>query len=496
MALDGIAIDVMIADYLLLPNFPDHELSGIAVRRLGYALPEAGVNKVKWESSGQGTMDFDGTVAMDEAVLEEACAILVLAEPLEKELKEKGLYELFTGLEMPLISVIGGMENEGVGIDIEHMEKTSVELDEKIRLSTAKIYDMAGGEFNINSPKQLQRILFDELKLPVMKKTKTGASTDESVLSQLAPLNALPALILEHRALTKLKTTYYDAILRMVDRKTGRLHTTFNQAVAATGRLSSSDPNLQNIPVKTELGREIRKAFISPRKDEVLIAADYSQIELRVLAHLSGDKNLIKAFNKDEDIHKFTASLIFDVALDAVTDKMRSSAKTVNFGILYGMGAFSLSKDLEISVDEAQKFIDSYFERYEGVKKFIDSTLEKARKDGYVTTILGRRRDIPEISSPNIQVKGFAERAAMNTPVQGSAADIIKLAMLGCSRELKNAVMILQVHDELIFSCRKKDVSHASGEIRKRMESVMELKVPLKVDVEWGKNWLEMADVS
>jgi len=472
--------DVMIADYLAEPSLPKRDLASIAMRNLGYNF-------------SSGTDDAPA----GSSICEQSDIILRLYGRLESELEKKHLMDLFLKVEMPLIDVLAQMEEEGVGIDVEYVKKMSAKIGKELAGVTQRIYDLAGEEFNINSPKQLQVILFDKLGLPTMKKIKTGASTDESVLRKLAPLHELPAELLEYRTLSKLKSTYYDSILEMTDKKTRKLHTNFNQAVTATGRLSSSEPNLQNIPIKTEVGKEIRRSFVPGEKDRLMLAADYSQIELRILAHLSEDKDLLKAFKKEEDVHRFTASLIFDTTLEEVTDRMRTMAKTVNFGIVYGMSSFGLAKDLGISVGEAQKFIDSYFNRYSGVKAFIDKTIETARKKGYVTTLLNRRRYIPEISSSNEHMKGFAERAAINTRVQGSAADIIKLAMLECYKGLKDtgARMIIQVHDELIFTIPKDKTKDIAKRVKGIMEGVVDLKVPLIVDIEAGENWMDLEPV-
>ena len=488
----GSIFDVMIADYLIDPARPKYDLESMAMRHLEYNLTHAG-GQMAWGSDGQATMDMEAKEDHLKAC-ESSDIILRLYGKLAPVLKEKELDKLFFDVEMPLVEILAEMELEGVGIDIIYLKKQSHEIEKKLADVTAKIYDLAGEEFNINSPKQLQVILYEKLSLPALKKTKTGISTDESVLSRLADMHELPRELLEYRELNKLKTAYYDSFLELADKKTHRMHARFNQAVTATGRLSSSEPNLQNIPIKTPLGKEIRKAFVPGGKDMLLVAADYSQIELRVLAHLSQDKKLIEAFHKGEDVHKFTAALIFECELSEVTDKMRSAAKTVNFGIVYGMGAFSLAKDLGINVSEAQDFIDSYFKRYKGVSLYIDKTIEGARKNGFVTTLLNRRRYIPEINVSNERVKGFAERVAVNTPVQGSAADVIKLAMIGCHEEFSGTgvKMIIQVHDELVFEVPKDMLQEAVSRIRDRMEKVLDLEVPLKVDVEAGKNWLEM----
>jgi len=460
--------DIMIADYLLDPSRPGRDLTEIVLK------PEYNI------SPG-----------------EENDTILKLYNKLRSLLEEKELIQLFQDVEMPLVKVIADMEKEGVGIDVPCLKELSQQMEKNLAKTTKKIYSLAGEEFNINSPKQLQVILFDKLGLPKVKKTKTGASTDESVLRKLAKSHELPAVLLEYRVMNKLKTGYYDSILQLVDKKTHRLHAKFNQAVTATGRLSSSEPNLQNIPVKTDMGKEIRRAFIPGEKDMLILAADYSQIELRILAHLSGDMELIKAFEKEEDVHSFTASKIYGCKMDEVTGEMRRAAKTINFGIIYGMGPFRLAKDLEIELSEAKLFIDSYFKQYAGVKAFIDKTKKEARKRGYVTTLLNRRRYIPEITSSNERMKSFAERVAVNTPVQGSAADLIKLAMIACHDELleSETKMVIQVHDELVFEVPEKELKNTSGKIKEIMESVIKLEVPLKVDIEAGKNWLDMKKI-
>ena len=488
--------DIMIADYLLEPSLPGRDLASIAFRSLGHGL-RWDRGSIEWDKKGQGTLDFGGEKQY-QPLCEEADMIFRLYGHLKEAIKEKHLTKLFSEVEMPLIPVLATMENAGIKIDVKYVQKMSASMERKLKIITKKIYSLAGEEFNVNSPKQLQYVLFEKLGLPSGKKTKTGASTDESVLRRLAEKHKLPAVLLEYRMLNKLKTTYYDSFLRLIDKSSGKLHTNFNQAVTATGRLSSSEPNLQNIPTRTPLGREIRKAFIPEAKGRVLISADYSQIELRILAHLSEDKNLTKAFKDHQDVHKFTASLIFDTPVTEVTDKMRTVAKTVNFGVTYGMGPFRLAKDLGISIEEARAFIDSYFDRYRGVRKFIEATLTSVRKDGYVTTLLNRRRYIPEISSTNAHVKGFAERAAVNTPLQGSSADLIKLAMLACSHEVADGTevrMLLQVHDELIFTAPQKKAKKIAEKIKSLMESVMKLKVPTVVDIKIGENWMELEEV-
>ena len=366
-----------------------------------------------------------------------------------------------------------------------------------------QIYRLAGKEFNLNSPKQLSQVLFEDLKLPTVKKTKTGFSTEEGVLTILARHHEVPALILEYRQLAKLKSTYIDALPALVNPKTGRVHALFHQTGTETGRLSSSQPNLQNIPIRTELGREIRKAFIPLKAGHVIVAADYSQVELRILAHITRDPGLVKAFQENQDIHAYTASLIFDVAEKDVTPQMRDTAKRVNFGIIYGMSAFGLAKDLGISQADAQEFIDKYFSRYPKVKDFMDNAIRQCQEKGFVTTLLNRRRYIPEINSPNESMKQFAQRQAINTPVQGSAADLMKLAMVDIHREIKkrklSSQILITVHDELVLDVPNKEKDEIVGLLRGRMEhpfvspeaAQMELSVPIKVSIKTGANWLE-----
>jgi len=369
----------------------------------------------------------------------------------------------------------------------------SKELEQKLAGLVRSIYDVCGCEFNLNSPKQLRQVLFEKLKLPQGRKTKSGPSTDEDVLRKLAQSHELPRLLLEYRQLMKLKSTYVDALPALINPRTQRLHTTLNQAGTQTGRLSSSNPNLQNIPIKTELGRSIREAIIAFSVDSVLVSFDYSQIELRVLAHISKDQGLINAFRADADIHRRTAALVYGCDEKDVTDQMRDAAKRINFGIIYGLSAYGLSRDLEIPMDAAQQFIDAYFATYPGVKSYIDSQIERARKEGFVTTILGRRRYLPEINDRNTAIRQFAQRQAVNAPIQGSASDLIKLAMIRVHNAMRSqatkASMILQIHDELLFDVPRADVMGFSAIVREIMEHVMELSVPLKVNVAKGRNW-------
>ena len=447
---------------------------------------------------------------MEQPLARRAALLWDMYPALAEEVKEKFLEKLLNEIEIPLAFVLADMETCGVRIDLELLAGLSKECERKIGNLTEQIFRLAGKEFNLNSPKQLSQVLFEDLKLPTVKKTKTGFSTDEGVLTILAPKHEVPALILEYRQLAKLKSTYIDALPALVNPKTGRVHALFHQTGTETGRLSSSQPNLQNIPIRTELGREIRKAFIPLKAGHVIVAADYSQVELRILGHLTQDPGLLKAFQENQDIHAYTASLIFEVPEKDVTAAMRDTAKRVNFGIIYGMSAFGLAKDLGISQADAQEFIDKYFSRYPKVKDFMDNAIRQCQEKGFVTTLLNRRRYIPEINSPNESMKQFAQRQAINTPVQGSAADLMKLAMIDIHRELKErklaSQILITVHDELVLDVPSKEKGEVVELLRERMEhpfvlppapfvlleaTQMELSVPIKVSIKTGANWLE-----
>ncbi len=419
--------------------------------------------------------------------------------PLQGALPENGADKLFYDLEMPLSVILAGMERDGVKLDVAFLGELSLEFQKKISAIEKELYDLAGEEFNLNSPKQLSHILFERLKLPVIKKTKTGYSTNEEVLNRLASRHPLPAKILEYRQLAKLKSTYIDALPELVDQKTGRLHASFNQTGTETGRLSSSNPNLQNIPIRAELGRQVRRAFIPLEEGHELLSADYSQIELRILAHLSEDENLIRAFKQGEDIHVYTAGLMFEVAVADVTREMRTAAKRVNFGIIFGISAFGLAKDLEVSHAQAQDFIDRYFLRYPKVKSFMDHAIESCEKLGYAETLLKRRRMIPEIHNPNMTVRQFAQRQAINAPVQGSAADLMKIAMIRIERGIQSrgllSKMLITVHDELVFDMVPKEQAELVDLVRNEMVMALVLSVPIEVSVRKGKNWFDLEDV-
>jgi len=387
------------------------------------------------------------------------------------------------------------MEREGVRIDTDYLSDMSSELDKGIADLRSDVYREVGHEFNLNSPQQLAKALFEDLGLPTKGKTakKTGYSTDVRVLEELALLHPAPQKILEYRQLTKLKNTYVDALPELVNEHTGRVHTTFNQTIAATGRLSSTDPNLQNIPIRTEIGSRIRKAFVPRDEHHQLLTADYSQIELRILAHVCADSALIDAFKKGQDIHRRTAAEVFAVPLEDVTAEQRRIAKTANFAVIYGVSAYGLSQQSAMDVNEAKRFIETYFERYPGIKTYMDETIAFAQKHGYVETLTGRRRYIPDINAKNFQIRQFAERTAINTPIQGAAADMIKIAMLRIDKRLAGmkSAMILQVHDELVFDVHESETDNLTELVLTEMQSAMKLKVPLIVDIGVGENWLD-----
>jgi DNA polymerase-1 len=485
----GKLYDTMIASYLLNPNRPEHSLESVGLEYLNH--------KKRAFTEVLGKRASFAEVPVNEATAyaaEDAELALELKEILFEKLDAEDLGPLYFDIEMPLIYVLADIEEAGIKVDVKRLEELSKELERELDLLESKIYSLAGEEFNINSPKQLGRILFDVLNLKPGKKTKTGFSTNVEVLAELAKSHDLPAEILNYRTYYKLKTTYVDALPKLINEKTGRIHTSFNQTVTATGRLSSSDPNMQNIPIRGEWGVKIREVFIA-EKGSVLISADYSQIELRILAHLCDDEVLIEAFRKNIDIHTRTASEIFGISPDKVTPDQRRIAKTVNFGVIYGISPFGLSEALDISPKEAAVIIDHYFERHRGVKDYMDLTLQGARSRGYVKTLLGRKRPISEIHSSNANVRMQAERMAINAPVQGTAADLIKIAMIRIWKILKDSTlktrMILQIHDELLFEVPENEVETVSAMIREEMEGALSLSVPLHVEVGHGHNWAE-----
>lgn len=422
--------------------------------------------------------------------------IFVEKERLEKRLKEENSLPLFQQIELPLIEVLADMEQTGVRVKPELLIKISKELEGKIKELTREIHEIAGESFNIASPKQVGIILFEKLGLPPVKRKKTGFSTDAEVLEILSKTHILPQKILEYRELFKLKSTYVDVLPGLIDPEDGRLHTSYNQTVTSTGRLSSSNPNLQNIPIRSRWGRHLREAFSAPSGNYFLLGADYSQVELRLLAHFAKDELLCKSFKNDEDIHAQTAQEIFGLEGCPVKADLRRMAKIINFGIIYGMSAYGLSRSLKVEVNQAQDFIDRYFAKYQGVKEYIEKSIEEAKDKGYVTTMFGRRRYIPQVTGFNRQEKEFAERVAVNTPIQGSAAELIKLAMLGIwkrlGREKLSARMILQVHDELIMEVPGKEVDEVKRLLKEEMEGVVTLSIPLKVNLTLGRSWAEI----
>lgn len=472
---EQLRFDVALAAYLLQPE-GEHELDRVYEGLLGKSLPEEEPGRI-----------FAALEAVEE-----------LQPEMNAGLVEIGAAGLYSNVELPLVWILAQMEIVGVKMDVPYLEKLQVEFDERIRAIEKDIEVLAGEPVNPNSPKQLGHILFEVLELPVVKKTKTGYSTSAEVLEALRDSHPIVGRVLDYRQLAKLKSTYVDGLLKLVDAH-DRVHTSFNQTVTATGRLSSTAPNLQNIPVRTEEGKRIRRAFIPIEKKNLLISADYSQIELRVLAHLSGDDMLMQSFAKGEDIHRRTASEVFHVPMEEVTAEQRRTAKAVNFGIIYGQTDYGLSRELGISRREAQAYIDLYFSRYPLVQTFIYDTIEQARAQGYVTTMMGRRRYIKDINSRNRNLRQFAERTAVNSPIQGTAADIIKLAMIHCDKAIEDnrldAKMLLQVHDELIFEVSREDALGLSLVVRKCMEDALKLNVPLKVDLKAGFNWQEMENI-
>ena len=497
IAVSGPFADTMVADYLIDANARFHNLDACCLKYLNYQkIPTSSLIGANGEISMlSADLDDLTTYACEDADL-----TLRLYRHMEPLLKEAGLLDVFRDVEMLLVPVLASMEQRGIFVDKSHLQELDIKLTDMILKLEDQIYDLAGEEFNINSPKQLGNIIFERLKIheslgvKSIKKTKTGYSTDESVLSKLSA-HDLPRTILEYRTAFKLKNTYVSSLPTLINGQSGRVHTSFHQTVTATGRLSSSEPNLQNIPIRSELGQSIRKAFKPSSQDSVIISADYSQIELRMLAHLADEKALLQAFQDKEDIHQLTASKIFSVSPSEVTQDMRSRAKAINFGIIYGMGPRRLAADTGVTLAEATVFIDKYFAGYPGISTYINNSIKLAREHGYCETITGRRRPLPELSYSGGRAAASAENIAVNTPIQGSAADLIKLAMIKIEDRFKakglKSKMILQVHDELLFECPKEEIDEAVDIIKDSMEHAMTLKVPLDVQIGIGSNWLE-----
>ncbi len=488
----GVAMDTMVASYLTDPGRLRHNLDEVSLHYLRRkTIP---ISDVIGKGSKSVTFDQVPVDRACEYATEDADMAWRLAAVLEPMLRERGLCDLFQEVELPLIGVLARMEETGIALDTKPLDRLRREMGARLAELEGLIHAEAGGPFNINSPKQLQEILFERLGLRTVRKTKTGQSTDVDVLEELAAEHPLPKLILEYRSLEKLRGTYVDALPGLVHPRTGRIHTSFNQAVAATGRLSSSSPNLQNIPVRTEYGRRIREAFVPGVPDMALISADYSQIELRILAHLSGDTAMLQAFESDADIHRDTAARVFGVTPDAVTPEMRRQAKAVNFGVVYGISDFGLARNLGISRSEAGRFIDAYFKQYPRVRQWLDEVVAKAKADGYTTTMLNRRRYLPELNGADPVARKGAERMALNTPVQGTAADVIKIAMVRLDAALQGtgARMLLQVHDELVVEAPEQSAKEVAALMVKVMGQAVAIDVPLRVDAGIGRNWAEI----
>ncbi|HHT9113684.1 MAG: DNA polymerase I [Planctomycetes bacterium] len=491
--LQGIAFDSMVASYLLNPVKRNHNLDDIAFEYLSYKT----ITTSELIGSGKEQIPMD-QVAVDKVcqyACQDADVAFRLATIMEPLLKKEGLWHLFQNIEIPLIYVLAEMEWNGISLETHVLKEMSCWLTTKLQQLEKEIYASAGHEFNIDSPRQLSKILFEKLELPRLRKTKTGSSTDANVLSTLAWRHALPKLVLEYRQLTKLKNTYVDALPDMINQSTGRVHTSFNQTVTATGRLSSSEPNLQNIPIRTDIGREIRRAFVPSEKDTIFLSADYSQIELRILAHFSEDAALITAFQQDKDIHSVVASAIYNVPIEGVTSEMRRNAKAVNFGIIYGLSEFGLSRDTGLTLEESREFINAYFSLYHGVKKYRDRVIDEAKSCGYVQTLFNRKRSVPDIRSEDKKRRNLAERIAVNTIIQGTAADLIKVAMNNIHAKLKKgeygAKMILQIHDELLFEVKENKLASTRSMIQEEMSHAVTLNVPVKINIKTGKNWME-----
>lgn len=493
ISLQSIAFDTILASYLLHPNTQRHSLDELSLQRLGK-------EKISIESLiGKGKKQISMLDVPLDLVKNYCCedvdCTLQLKEQLEPALQEQGLSNLLIEIEIPLVFVLADMERAGIYVNVKTLSETSIALNSEISILEEQIYALSEEKFNLNSPKQLSAVLFEKLQIKPPKKTTTGYSTSIEVLDALKEEYPIIKKIIEYRSLEKLRSTYADSLPLQINPATKRIHCTFNQSVTATGRLSCQNPNLQNIPVRTKEGKKIRQAFEPQKLNHSFLSADYSQIELRILAHLSEDPILIQAFNDQEDIHSYTASLVFNIPLSEVTSTMRYQAKAVNFGILYGKQAFSLSQDLNISFKEAETFIATYFKRYPKVKEFIEFCKEAARQTGKAVTITGRQRPIAEIHNKNPSIRAFAERLAVNTPLQGTAADLIKIAMIQVSNYLKNhpelGTMILQVHDELLFEAPNMHIQSLGESVKQIMENVMSLKVPLVVDIAIGKNWSE-----
>ncbi|HCC07488.1 MAG TPA: DNA polymerase I [Clostridiales bacterium] len=485
--------DLMVAHYLLNPTREKYDYNDIASEFLKEYLDSR--EEVFGKGKSKKSIFEVDELTLNKYISDYMTTLINAIEVIKQKIGNDIQKELLYTIEYPLVEVLADMEFSGIKINREYLSEYSNKINKMVDTLEETIYNHAGTKFNINSPKQMGEILFERLGLPVGKKTKTGYSTNVDVLEKLKHQHEIVWNIIEYRHLSKLKTTYADGLVDYIDKKTDKIHTTFNQTVTATGRLSSTDPNLQNIPIRLEIGKEIRKIFVPSSEEYVFIDADYSQIELRLLAHISSDETLINAYKNNQDIHRLTASQVLGIPFDEVTKEQRSSAKAVNFGIVYGISAFSLSQDINVSPKEAEKYIKGYFDKYPRVKEYLKEVVIKAKEDGYVETIFGRRREIPELNASNFMQRAFGERVAMNTPLQGTAADIIKIAMIKVYEELKTKKMksrlLLQVHDELLVEAHKTEIEEVKDIIKRNMESAATLLVPLVVDINIGDNWLE-----
>ena len=491
--LKGIYFDTIIGAYVLNPSGDKYEISHLSNEFLNEEIES--LEDIVGKGKKVKKYSEIGKEKLSEFMAVSCKNIYKLFEIISDKIKENDQEKLYYEVELPLLDVLADMEYWGFKVNEEELNAFSRVLNEKLVILTKDIYNLAGEEFNINSPKQMGVILFDKLGLPSIKKTKTGYSTDAETLEKLEDKHDIINKILEYRQLAKLKSTYVEGMLNVLNQKTGKIHSKFNQVITATGRISSTEPNLQNIPIKLEMGREIRKVFVPSDESFVLLDADYSQIELRVLAHISDDDNMVKAFLRNEDIHTSTASKVFETPKEEITPIMRARAKAVNFGIVYGIGDFSLSKDLGITKKEAKSYIDEYFSQYPDVRKYMNDTVAKGKDDGYVKTLYNRRRYLPELKSSNFVIRSFGERIAMNTPIQGTAADIIKVAMVLVYKELKKrqfkSRLILQVHDELIVEAFIEEKEEVKKILKESMENALVLKVPLTVELKEGNNWYQ-----
>ena len=494
--LEGLKLDTHIAAYLLDPGANTYSLDEMARRYTGRELQAVEGLERREADENQAAFDFSEPILELEAEDSSlrALAVAQLAAALEPEMERLGMRELYEDIEHPLVDVLARMEKIGVKIDLEYLDGMATDLDKRISKLETECYEFAGERINLGSPKQLRELLYEKLGLKTTRRTKSGLSTDQRALQQLVGKHPFVQKLIDYRELTKLKNTYIDALPPLVDPNDGRVHTTYDQTVAATGRLSSTNPNLMNIPIRSELGAQIRRAFV-PEEGHSILSVDYSQIELRVMAHLSEDPILVEVFNTDEDIHTATALRVFDIDASEIDTRQRSTAKMINYGLAYGMGAPGLADRLNIPVPEAQAIMDTYFERFDGVAAFLDQIVRQAHADGFTTTMFGRRRYLPELGSGNPRVRAIGERQALNAPIQGTAADIMKLAMIGVDQALEEkalqTTMILTVHDELVFEVPAGEESAAAELIEREMTSVAEMKVPLRVESSFGPNWAE-----